>query len=422
MKASLRTWVLALGLAAAPLAPGAAATVTVACAAVGIEYELCREGAEAWAARTGNAVELIQTPSLANERLALFQQLLAAGSADIDVFQIDVIWPGILAPHLVDLRPYFDDETLATYFPFMIANNTVNGELKAIPWYADVGLLYYRKDLLAKYGLSVPETWDELARAARTVVERERSAGHGRMTGFVFQAKAYEGLTCNALEWIHSHGGGRIVDADGRVTLDNPQAAAALAEAASWVGDIAPRGVLNYAEEEARGVFQSGNAVFMRNWPYAWALANGEDSPVQGKVGIAVLPHGPGGGSAGALGGGGLAVSRYSRHPRLAAELVRHLTSRQEQVRRAVDAGLNPTIPAAYEDPALIEAQPVMARIRAVLETAVARPAGTVSFRYSRLSYIFWNAVHDTLAGRGGATANLRSAADRIRRLLHRGG
>ena len=84
----------------------------------------------------------------------------------------------------------------------------------------------------------------------------------------------------------------RIVDADGKITINNPQAAQALDMAKGWIGTISPEGVLNYAEEEARGVFQSGNAVFMRNWPYAWALANAADSPVKGKVGVAVLPQG----------------------------------------------------------------------------------------------------------------------------------
>src|SRR5690606_3132311 len=114
--------------------------------------------------------------------------------------------------------------------------------------------------------------------------------------GFVFQGKAYEGLTCNALEWIDSFGGGAIVDAGGQITVDNPRAVQALALAGSWVGDISPTGVMNYDEEAARGVFQTGGAVFMRNWPYAWALAQGDDSLVRGKVGVMPLPSGGAGG------------------------------------------------------------------------------------------------------------------------------
>src|SRR5208282_4220423 len=98
--------------------------------------------------------------------------------------------------------------------------------------------------------------------------------------------------TCDALEWINSYGGGTIIDSSGKITINNPQAVAALKQAASWINNIAPQGVLNYGEEEARGVFQSGKAAFMRNWPYAWSLAQGADSPIKGKVGVSPLPKG----------------------------------------------------------------------------------------------------------------------------------
>jgi trehalose/maltose transport system substrate-binding protein len=414
--------VLAAGLWLASFASAAAATVAIACAAVGIEYQLCREGAEAWAAKSGHRVELIQTPSLANERLALFQQLLASGSADIDVFQIDVIWPGILGRYFRDLRPHFGEAELARHFPAMIENNTVEGELKAIPWYGDTGLLYFRKDLLEKHGFEVPTTWEALARTAQAIVAAERAAGSERIVGFVFQGKAYEGLTCNALEWIVSFGGPPILAPDGTVDLANAEAVRALETAASWIGTVAPRGVLNYAEEEARGVFQSGNAVFMRNWPYAWALVGGADSPVKGRVGVAPLPRGGAGGvHAGTLGGGGLAVSKFSRHPEIAADLVRYLASGDEQVRRAIKGAFNPTIPAAYQDAALLAARPVMADLYPVLTRATARPARIAGPRYNELSAIFWNAVHDVLSKRADPAQSLARAERRIER-LSRGG
>lgn len=142
------------------------------------------------------------------------------------------------------------------------------------------------------------------------------------MWGFVYQGKAYEGLTCNGLEWIDSFGGGQIADATGQVTVDNARAAEALSWAASTVGKISPEGVLNYSEEEARGVFQSGNAVFMRNWPYAWALGQAADSAVKDKIGGgAACWSGADGKPTGVLGGWQLAVSAYSKNPDLAADL-----------------------------------------------------------------------------------------------------
>ena len=275
---------MALGLlCAAPLAAAQAATISISCGAVGLELELCQEGANAWAEESGNQVNVISTPNSATERLALYQQILAAGSADIDVFQIDVIWPGILASHFIDLSEHVDQEQVDQHFPAIVANNTVEDALVAMPWFTDAGLLYYRTDLLEKYGKQPPTTWQELTEIAKEIQDGERAEGNDKMLGFVFQGKAYEGLTCDALEWVDSFGGGTIVADDGSITINNEKAAAALDLAATWIGEITPEGVLNYAEEESRGVFQSGNAVFMRNWPYAWALGNARRQPDRGQ-------------------------------------------------------------------------------------------------------------------------------------------
>ena len=153
-----------------------------------------------------------------------------------------------------------------------------------MPWFTDAGLLYYRTDLLEKYGKQPPATWQELTEIAKEIQDGERAAGNDKMLGFVFQAKAYEGLTCDALEWVDSFGGGTIV---GRGRLDHDQQREGGRRRSIWPrpgsATIAPEGVLNYAEEESRGVFQSGNAVFMRNWPYAWALGNADGQPDQGQ-------------------------------------------------------------------------------------------------------------------------------------------
>jgi trehalose/maltose transport system substrate-binding protein len=279
----------------------------------------------------------------------------------------------------------------------------------------------------------VPRTWDELTQSAAAIQAAERRAAtdkadgsSGRRArlawGYVFQGRAYEGLTVNALEWIHSEGGGRIVDDEGRVTADNPASARALARARDWVGTIAPPGVLNYSEEEARGLFQSGQAVFMRNWPYAWALANGDDSPVRGKVGVAALPSGTvDGAPAAVLGGWNLAVSRHSRHVGEAADLVMHLAGAGEQKRRAIAAAYNPTIPALYEDPDIVAVNPFITSLRPALEAAVARPSRVTGHRYNRVSNAFWSAVHDVLAGEAEPEPALEALTDRLQRLSRRG-
>ncbi|HEX2137047.1 MAG TPA: ABC transporter substrate-binding protein [Microvirga sp.] len=416
-------WLVTAGisLVVALGASARAAEISISCSALGKEYEICKEGAEAWGRKAGHTVRLVSTPNSATERLALYQQLLAAGASDIDVFQIDVVWPGILGQHFMDLSQKAQGR-IAQHFPTVIQNNTVGGKLVAMPWFADAGLLYYRKDLLEKYNRPVPATWDELTETARIVQAGERGAGNGNFTGFVWQGRAYEGLTTVALEWIYSHDGGTIVDEKGEITINNPNAVKALQMAAGWVGTISPEGVLNYTEEEARGVFQAGNAAFMRNWPYAWALAQGNDSPVRDKVGVAPLPKGGAGGkNAGTLGGQLLAVSKYSKNADAAADLVMYLTSAEEQKRRAIAGSFNPTIPDLFKDPDIRKAAPFISELYDVFTNAVARPATVTGADYSKVSNEFFNAVHQVLSRRTQPEQAL-AALERDLRRIKRGG
>jgi trehalose/maltose transport system substrate-binding protein len=409
----------ALALAAAALAPAAAAaSIKISCGAVGRELELCREAAQAWAGKTGNQVQVVATPNDSSERLALYEQVLGSGSDKIDVFQVDVVWPGLLGSHLIDLAPYAHGAQQGMFADFVGAD-TKDGRLVAMPWFMNGGLLFYRRDLLARYGLAVPQTWAELAADARRVQDAERAAGNDKMWGYVWQGRAYEGLTCDALEWIASYGGGSIVEPDGRISIDNPRAVAALRNAAGWVGTITPAAVLNYAEEESRGVFQAGNAVFMRNWSYAWSLAQAPQSGIRGKVGVTVLPRTASGPHAATLGGESLAVSRYSRNPAIAADLVMYMTSAAVQKQRAIAASFNPSILALYRDPDVLAANPFMGELYPVFTHAVARPAVVAGTRYNQVSNEFWNSTHEVLSGREKpeqALAELATALTRVSR------
>jgi trehalose/maltose transport system substrate-binding protein len=401
------------------MAPSQAATVSIACGTLGAEFERCREGVEAWAKKSGHEVRLVQTPASATERLAVYQQLLAAKSADVDVFQIDIVWPGILGTHFVDLTQAIGAEAIKQHFPSIVAANTINGQLVGVPWFTDAGILYYRKDLLEKHGRPVPQTWADVTETARLIQEQERTS-NSNFWGIVFQAKAYEGLTCNALEWVDSFGGGTIVAPDGKITINNPKAAEALTMAASWIGKVAPQGVMNYTEEEARGAFQSGSALFMRNWPYAWPLVNSADSPVKDKVGIAALPKGgPDGKNSGTLGGWQLAVSKYSKNREAAIDLVKFLTSQEEQKRRAVTGGFTPTLQALYQDPEVLKANPHFKELYATFTNAVARPSAPTGDRYNQVSSEFFGAIHRVLSGQekaDAALASLQRSLDRLSR------
>ncbi|UBV41492.1 ABC transporter substrate-binding protein [Deinococcus taeanensis] len=397
-----------------------AVTLTLACGAVGQELQLCKDGAARWAKKTGNEVKIFESPNLTNDRLGLYQQQLAAKSSDIDVYQLDVVWPGLLSQHFVDLKGKVPAAEVSAHFKGIIDANTVNGKLVALPWFTDAGLLYYRTDLLKKYGFTAaPKTWTEMALMAKKIQDGERKSNKA-FTGFVFQGKNYEGLTCDALEWVVSFGGGTIVDSTGKVTINNPQAAKALDTAASWIKSISPAGVTTYDEEAARGIFQAGNAAFMRNWPYAWALGQGKDSKVAGKIGVAPLPSG-GSRNAATLGGWQLGVSAYSKNQAAAIDLVRYLAGPQEQKVRAIEGAYNPTIQSLYKDQDVLKANPFFGSLYSVFTSAVARPSGPTKGKYNQVSQAFSSTVSDVLNGKSKGQAAVAKLAGDINRIKGRG-
>jgi trehalose/maltose transport system substrate-binding protein len=389
-----------------PTVFGAGATIRFAGDSdVGEGGRWTRAVAEEWAQKTGNKLEYISRPNDASATLQLFQQYWAAKSADVDVFMVDVIWQGICGPHAVDLKKYFKDDEIKAFFPRIIQNNTVNGKLVSIPWFTDAGLLYYRTDLLEKYGYKEPpKTWEELAEMAKKIQDGERKGGKPDFQGFVFEGKASESVTCNAIEWVYSYGGGTIVEPDKKVTIDNPKAIKALDTAKSWVGTISPPGVTTYGEEEARNIWQAGNAAFMRNWPYAYSLGQDPKSPISGKFDVTVLPKGGADGkNAACLGGWQLMVSAYSKAPDAAVDLVHYLTTPELQKKHAVDISLLPTLPALYSDPDVLAKNPFYKNMLPVLQNAVARPSTVTGADYNQLSTAFFQNVNKVLTG--GTTA-----------------
>jgi trehalose/maltose transport system substrate-binding protein len=375
--------------------------------------------AEEWAKKTGNTVDYISRPNDASATLQLFQQYWAAKSGDVDVYMVDVIWPGIAAPHALDLKKYFKEDELKEHFPRIIENNTVKGKLVAMPFFTDAGVLYYRTDLLEKYGYKEPpKTWEELAEMAKKIQDGERQAGHPDFQGFVFEGKASESVTCNAIEWIYSYGGGTIIDPDKKVTINNPKAIKALEAAKSWVGTISPQGVVSYGEEEARNIWQAGNAAFMRNWPYAYALGQDPKSVISGKFAATVLPKGGADGkNAACLGGWNLMVSAYTKNPEVAADLVRFLTSPEAQKKRAVDLSQLPTRPEVYKDQDVLAKNPWFANAVEILTNAIARPSTVTGADYNQVSTIFFQSVNKVLTGgepAPGAVSDVERVAKRI--------
>lgn len=374
--------------------------VTVAGGSVGAELEQITEAGERYTALCPNVtLEVLQMPDSATERLNLYLQFWEQEDPTVDVFQVDVIWPAIIAPHVVDMYEYLDEETVGWYFPDMIAGQTVDGHLVAIPWFSDAAGLYYRTDLLEEYGVDVPTTWAELEEAAQFIQDSVRAdTGNGEFWGYVWQGNDYEGLTCDAHEWVVSETGDSFIAQDGTVNVNNDAVIAAVERAAGWVGTISPPDVTTFQEEESRAVWQAGNAAFMRNWPYAYGLGNADDSVIAGNFEWVPLPAGESRVGA-CLGGWQLAVSRYSDNVDAAVSVAAFLASPDEQKTRALSPqGNPPTIPSVYEDED-IQANPLMARLGPILGTAFARPSVALGERYNEGSAIFSSAVHGVLTG-----------------------
>ena len=387
----------------------------------GAELDFVKKCCNEWAQKTGNTVELISRPNDTTAALQTFQQYWSARSGDVDIYQVDVIWQGICAPHAVDLKKYYKDDEISQYFPRIIQNNTVKGKLVSIPLFVDAGILYYRTDLLQKYGYTQPpKTWVELAEMAQKIQDGERKDGKPDFFGFVFQGKSSETVTCDALEWVYSYGGGTIIEPDKKVSINNPNAIKALEEAHSWVGKIAPAGVVTYDEEPSRNVWQAGNAAFMRNWPYAYALGQDPKSPISGKFDVTILPKGPGpdGKNAACLGGWQLMVSAYSKNADVAADLVKYLSSAEIQKRRAIELSMLPTRPTLYTDSEILAKNGWFKNMTEVLQNAVARPSTVTGADYNQISTAFFQNVNQVLSGTESAQDAVKNVEKVGKRLV----
>jgi trehalose/maltose transport system substrate-binding protein len=372
---------------------------------------------EEFTRQTGIRVQILPSPEAAVEQLATWRELMDSHAEVPDVYAIDMIWPAVLADSLIDLKSYVPPEDIAAHFPELIANYTVNGKLVALPHNMNEGLLFYRVDLLAKYGYGVPpKTWEELETMARRIESGERANGNKDFWGFVWEGAPSEALTSNALEWQVSEGGGTILDESG-VTVDNPQAIRSWSMAARWVGSISPPGVTEYKEWDAFNMWQAGKAAFMRNWTNAYVAARAENSPTRGHFDVAPLPRGRAGFAA-TLGGNGYGVSRYSRHPREAAMLVRFLASPEEQTKRCRKPSEPPTVPALYKNADVLGANPYVSRVLQVHEGAALRPSVPAGKMYPEVSRAYYEAVHAVLTQRRSAANAASDLQEQLVKIL----
>jgi multiple sugar transport system substrate-binding protein len=352
-------------------------------------------------------------PWNADEQHQFYVINLEGGRAGLDVLMMDVIWVAEFARAgwLLDLGPWFPVEERTAFFPSTIDAATEGGQIWGIPWNMNVGLLYYRADLLAAHGLAPPRTYDELV----VQVERLRAAGHAALDGFLWQGKQYEGLVVNVLEHLWADGTDLV--APGEVFFPDPGRAA---EVLAFMRGLLTRGIsppwTTAAEEElGRRAFGDGRAIFYRGWPYAIDLFEMPDSPVRGKVGIAPLPrHRHGTASPGSTGGSHLGVYRGTRHPQQAVALARFLTSESAQ-RRIARAALWPTRVALYGDPSFAAGRRGVREIHTLALQARPRP---VTPYYLMLSTTVQPELSAVLVGVKSPAASVRDARHQLGYLL----
>lgn len=364
--------------------------------------------------QTGSSIELQRQPTDTDQRRQALLISLKSKQPDPDVFLMDVAWLAqfAAADWLAPLNDRMTQIDTSAFFQRVLRLvDHYRGNWVALPVYVDGGLLYYRKDLLEKYGFAgPPETWQELVGYALKVQMGERKQ-NPRFSGFLWQGKQYEGLICNFLEYAVSAGGGLGGAGEG-LKIDEPGNHEALAFMSSLIHEheVSPPSTFTEMDEEGvRSQFQQGNALFERNWPYAWALHQSEGSPVANKVGIAALPHFPGHESASTLGGWHIGISRYSDNDSLAWELVKYITSDSIQKRLALELGWNPGRRDLYDDSALLAKMPHFEQLREVFEHTVPRP---ILPYYTQVSEVMQRHFNSALAGKTSPRQALTEAAE----------
>lgn len=355
--------------------------VTFAVGGAPSELEFWQVLVKEFDSQTGIKVDILRQPTDTDQRRQGLLISLKSRKNDPDVFLMDVAWVGqfAMSDWLEPLDNYIEKDRLDPEVFFSKVVNLVDrykGSLIALPVYVDGGLLYYRKDLLKKYGYTKPpQTWDQLVDYSLKVQQDVRKINPD-FYGFVWQGVQYEGLICNFLEFAGSNGGG-IIFQNNNILLNLPENI----RAAQFMHDLIhsykispPNTFTEMTEEEVRIFFQQGNALFERNWPYAWSLHQSKDSKVKDRFGIARLPHFQSGKSASTLGGWHIGISKFSNVKSESFQFVKFVASYRTQKKLALELGWNPGRKDVYADDEVLKKLPHFASLRKVFENAEPRP------------------------------------------------
>ncbi|MCK4256415.1 ABC transporter substrate-binding protein [candidate division WOR-3 bacterium] len=373
--------------------------------------------------KTHRTVKLLRQPTDTDLRRQSLVIPLKAGEKDPDIFLMDVAWVAQFAASnwLLPLNNNIESDSfdIKQFFETVVCGVDVyKGEVISLPVYIDCGLLYFRKDLLKKYDCSIPETWQDIQQYASKIQDEERK-NNPSFFGFVWQGAQYEGLICNFIEFIASNGGD-IMDSCGNITVDSKENIQSL----QFMRDLIhkykispPNTFTEMREEEVRAFFEGGNALFERNWPYAWKLHRSENSPIKEKVGITLLPRFKGGENAAALGGWHIGISKYSDCKSEAWELMKFILSYEIQKKLCLSLGWNPSRRDIYDDPDVKKKMPYMEVVKKASSHAVARP----NFPYYTLvSEVLQRYVNAAISGKMAPNKALEQADKEIEEIIRR--
>lgn len=360
-------------------------------------------------------LNLIEAPFDTNLQENLYTSAFLLGDSPYDILNMDIVWvPKFAAAGwLMDLSDRFSEAEVAKFMKNNLDGGRYQGKLYRIPTTSDAGVLYYRKDLLEKAGVNPPETFEEMLKIATNLQKQ----GDARW-GYLWQGKQYEGVSAMFVEILEGFGGFWANPQTLEVGLDQPKAIQAVEFLRNIIAKgISPRGVTTYGEEETRLLFQNGGAVFVRNWPYVWRLANSKDSKIAGKVGIKPMIHSQGIRGGSCLGGWGLGISKTSRHPEEAWRLIKYMTSEETMKRFVLTTGLIPSYKTVFEDPEVIAKFPHYPQLQKAVERSVLRPPLA---QYAQASDVLQRYLSAAFTGRMTSEEAMKAAAKETRNILGR--
>ena len=337
-------------------------------------------------------VEFIKLSNNASEAHDQMVTQLAGGSKNLDIVNLDIVWIAEFAEAgwLLPLDDLFTEEMQSEFINRQVEAMRYNDHIWAVPWLNDVHPLWYRTDLLEKYDLDVPETYEEAVEVAKMIQEEE-----GIPHGFTMHWGRAEQLIVSFSEFLHANNG-RFFDEEGNVTINEPEAVEALQFMVDMIYEhevVAQSALGNSVPDDPRIPFTEGQALFNSNWGYVYALNQADDSAVKDKTWLADNPKFEGGNHANSLGGWKYGIANSSEHPKEAWEVIKWFTSYDIQKQSTLN-GQIATRKDVLEDADVIEQYPFVEEYVKTAENAVARP---IHPRYNKLSDLTQSKVHAAL-------------------------